>query len=201
VAGFACGQAKSRHDETEASDVTTVLDSASRAPSLPSQLGSAEACRPASHVRIEVGRVGPLVAGASLDHVREICTPLKEGYEAEPIANDQEWVMLVALGGDTVRVRSDSQVVAIIEVRSPTIATKDSLRVSVPLNFLARFTGARAVAIHGTLVGSVASLCGVSFVSESPASLQTGVLLDSGQVAALPSTIKIQLIQVARCYR
>jgi hypothetical protein len=157
---LACGDAR------EASETDAVPTPADEQPQSPGSGNAAApdatAARCRGDARIAGDRVGDVRIGAAASDVRRDCHVVADTMltaEGEQLA-----ALLVALGSDTILAELLHDSIFRIRVRSPGLATHDSLRVGVPARQLAGLRDAVIATGEGnTVVLAEAVHCGNSF--------------------------------------
>lgn len=142
--------------------------------------------------------VAGLPIGASVASVKQHCRVLEDttalGSEAQP-----ERTLLVEIGSDSLVAVIDSDKVWRIEIVSPRLNTKDSLRVGIRLSRLLRDTSAHALIGEGSYYVVMRSHCGLSFALPSIELSEPTGDLDAAKLRELPDTLRIQEILVVGC--
>lgn len=132
--------------------------------------------------------------GQSTEELRRLCPVV--GDTMLLLEGQSQPALKIALGGDTIVAEIVAGRIWRIDVTSPGLATRDSLRVGTPARRLAALPGARVAAGEGNYFVFVPSHCGLSFglvglptrgrpwtiaeLAAQPDSARVGVILVTG---------------------
>lgn len=100
--------------------------------SLPA-VANAESGGPGCSASVILGdRVGIVRIGMPMDSLRSRCRVIRDTSETNE--GDEQHVVYALVGGDTLRIEAERNVVWRLSVRRPGFATRDSIRVGTPLS-------------------------------------------------------------------
>ncbi len=141
--------------------------------------------------------VGSIRIGMAADTVKAHCPIVRDTTELRS-EGQQERVLVVAFGSDTVNVEVDSEKVWRIEITRPGLRTADWLGVGTPLNTLLSLNGGvHGLTGEGNLFLVAQARCGLSFELSEPRSPSGD--WPEARLRTLPKSTVVKRVLVIGC--
>lgn len=144
--------------------------------------------------------IGDLKVGITVDALKEACEVISDSEELGS-EGMKERVVVVRIGGESVRAVVTSNRIWRIEITSPHFVTPDSLGVDTPLHRIATKRGARFFPGEDGVYGFVADHCGLSFRFTVPFRPPRGSQWTSAAIDSAHGDAAVNKVLVTECQR
>lgn len=144
--------------------------------------------------------IGELRHGRSIDEIPALCQVLSDS-EQQGQEGMMERVVVVQLGGETVRTIVDRGRIYRIEVNTQRFRTSDSLGVDTPLARIAAMRGAQFAPGHDGVFGFSPEHCGLSFRFSLPWRPPAGGQWTAEAISAAHGTAAANRVLIIGCRR
>ena len=142
--------------------------------------------------------IGELKEGLGVDDVRARCEVISDS-EQQGSEGMKERVLVVRVGGETVRATVNDDRIYRIEVSTPRLATTDSLAVDTPLHMIAAARGAKFLPGEDGVYGFIANHCAMSFRFSVPLRPPRGGDWTAARIDSAHGDAVVDRILITKC--
>ena len=142
--------------------------------------------------------VGALKVGISVDDVKQMCEVISDSDELGT-EGMKERVLVVRIGGESVRSVIVNDRIWRLEITSPHLATVDSLGVDTHLHRIATMRGARFFPGEDGVYGFTADHCGLSFRFSIPLRPPRGSVWTVAAIDEAHGDAAVDKVLITRC--
>lgn len=144
--------------------------------------------------------IGELKEGVSVADVKDRCEVVSDS-ELQGSEGMKERVVVVRIGGETVRAIVNDDRVFRIEVTTPRLVTSDSLSVDTPLHRIATARGARFFPGEDGVYGFLPNHCAMSFRFSVPLRPPRGGDWTAARIDSAHGDAAVDRILITKCRR